>query len=69
MIKFVAASRESAAKLSSHGGGDSGGIQSKSKTDNRPTVHPDAVTNARCRIRLERRIHPADVQPARVAAG
>src|ERR1035441_3931045 len=35
MSKFVAASRESAAKLNAHGGGESDRIQSKSKTDNR----------------------------------
>jgi hypothetical protein len=32
-------------------------------------AHPDTATNARCRVRVERRIHPAGVQPARVAAG
>jgi hypothetical protein len=32
-------------------------------------AQPGTATNARCRVRVERRIHPAGVQPARVAAG
>ena len=29
----------------------------------------DPATNAQCRVRVERRIHPAGVQSARVVAG
>jgi hypothetical protein len=34
-----------------------------------PAGTPDTTTNAQCCVRVERRIHPAGVQSARVAAG